>query len=252
MARRVSKRKMPDRDDFRIKERWKIEEGVFDRKTMMNIEKVFTHGIASRMLHIISKGKEADVYLAEAGERVNEMHVVLKIFNQENTSFKRRAEYVKGDPRFDGVKADIRSIVRIWCRKEYGNLKIAEEAQVSAPKPYYFKGNVLAMQLIGDDGVPAPILKSIDLADPGKVLDEIIENMKRLYSANLVHGDISEYNILIKGDVPFIIDIGQGVTLGHPKANEFLERDVTNILYYFKKIYGIDKEQPSVVSEIKG
>jgi RIO kinase 1 len=251
MARRVSKRKQPDRDDFRVKEQWKIEEGVFDRKTMMNIEKVFTHGIVSRMIHIISKGKEADVYLAEAGEKVNEEYVVLKIFNQENTSFKRRTEYVKGDPRFDGVRADVRSIIRIWCRKEYGNLKIAEEAQVSAPKPYYFKGNVLAMQLIGDDGVPSPILKDIEIENPEKVLDEIIENTKRLYSANLVHGDISEYNILIKDGMPFLIDIGQGVSLGHPKAGEFLERDVTNILYYFKKTYGVERNQEKVVSQIK-
>ncbi len=251
MARRVSKRKQPDRDDFRVKEQWKIEEGVFDRKTMMNIEKVFTHGIVSRMIHIISKGKEADVYLAEAGEKVNEEYVVLKIFNQENTSFKRRTEYVKGDPRFDGVRADVRSIIRIWCRKEYGNLKIAEEAQVSAPKPYYFKGNVLAMQLIGDDGVPSPILKDIEIENPERVLDEIIENMKRLYSANLVHGDISEYNILIKDGMPFLIDIGQGVSLGHPKAGEFLERDVTNILYYFKKTYRVERNQEKVVSQIK-
>ena len=218
---------------------------------MMNIEKVFTHGIVSRMIHIISKGKEADVYLAEAGEKVNEEYVVLKIFNQENTSFKRRTEYVKGDPRFDGVRADVRSIIRIWCRKEYGNLKIAEEAQVSAPKPYYFKGNVLAMQLIGDDGVPSPILKDIEIENPERVLDEIIENMKRLYSANLVHGDISEYNILIKDGMPFLIDIGQGVSLGHPKAGEFLERDVTNILYYFKKTYRVERNQEKVVSQIK-
>ena len=251
MARRVSKRKMPDRDKYRVNERWKIEEGVFDRKTMMNIEKVFTHGIASRMIHIISKGKEADVYLAEAGDKINEMYVVLKIFNQENTSFKRRTEYVKGDPRFDGVKADVMSIIRIWCRKEYGNLKIAEEAQVSAPKPYYFKGNVLAMQLIGDDGVPSPILKKTELEEPERIIDEIIENMKRLYSAGLVHGDISEYNILIKENMPFLIDIGQGVSLGHPKANEFLERDVANILYYFKKVYGIEKNKEKVISQIK-
>ena len=251
MARRVSKRKMPDRDDFRVNERWKIEEGVFDRKTMMNLEKVFTHKIVSEMIHIISRGKEADVYLARSGEKVDAEYVILKIFNQENTSFKRRIEYVKGDPRFDGIKTDIRSIIRIWCRKEYGNLKIAREAQVSAPEPYYFNGNVLAMQFIGEDDRPAKILKNIELDNPEKVLDEIIENMKRLYSANLVHGDISEYNILIKDNIPFVIDIGQGVSLGHPKANEFLERDVKNILHYFKKRYGVDMEQEQVVSEIK-
>ena len=75
--------------------------------------------------------------------------------------------------------------------------------------------------------------------------------MKRLYSAGLVHGDISEYNILIKDGIPFIIDIGQGVSLGHPKANEFLERDVKNILYYFRKRYGIDKELQNIILKIK-
>ena len=96
------------------------------------------------------------------------------------------------------------------------------------------------------------VLWDIEIENPERVLDEIIENMKRLYSANLVHGDISEYNILIKDSIPFLIDIGQGVSLGHPKAGEFLERDVTNILYYFKKTYGIERNQEKVVSEIKG
>ncbi len=252
MARRVSKRKMPDRDKFRVKERWKIEEGVFDNRTMMNISRVFTHGIASEMLHIISKGKEADVYLANSGAKVKEAHVVLKIFNQENTSFRRRAEYVKGDPRFDGIRADIRSIVKIWCRKEYGNLKIAAAAGVNVPEPYYFSGNVLAMQFIGSGDEPARILKDFYLSNPEIVLDGILEGMKKLYKAGLVHGDMSEYNILIEKDIPFIIDIGQGVSLMHPKANEFLARDVKNILNYFKKEYMIDRNAEGAVAEIKG
>lgn len=252
MARKVSTRKRPERDEHAIKEQLKIEEGVFDKRTMMALWRMFNHNIISKLDHIISKGKEADVYLADSGSSIAGDYAVLKIFRMETSSFDKRVDYMFGDPRFEKIrKNNIREIVGTWCKKEFGNLKIAQMAEVHSPIPYYFKDNVIAIEFIGTDSTPSPILKNITVHDPEKVLDSIIEDMRRLYKAELVHGDISEYNILMKESTPYLIDFGQAVVLNHPNAQRFLERDVSNIASYFKKRYGVERDIEDLVSKIR-
>lgn len=237
-----------------IKEQLKIEEGIFDHRTMMSLWKMFNHNIITRLEFIISTGKEADIYVAEAGSRAEPSRfIVLKIFRYETSGFDKRVAYMAGDPRFEKVKTGIFDVVNTWCKKEYGNLLVAERAGVHAPKPYYFRGNILAMGLIGkDDGTPARTLKDTQLDDAGNVLCTVLSDIKRLYDANLVHGDISEYNILINHGVPYLIDFGQAVISKHPKANEFLQRDVTNLLSYFSRKYRIRRDKDAVMKEILG
>ncbi len=252
MSRKLSTRKRPERDEHMIKEQLKIEEGVFDNRTMMAIWRMFNHNIVSRMDHIISKGKEADVYLADSGSSIAGKYTVLKIFRMETSSFDKRVEYMFGDPRFDKIrKNNLREIVETWCKKEFGNLKIAQIAEVHSPIPYYFKDNVLAIEFIGTESTPSPILKNIEVRDPERVLSSIVEDIRKLYKAELVHGDISEYNILMKGDNPYLIDFGQAVVLSHPNAERFLERDVSNIASYFRKRYGINKDAEKLLLEIR-
>ncbi|MDE1824703.1 MAG: serine protein kinase RIO [Candidatus Micrarchaeota archaeon] len=250
MARRVSRRKEPSREKHMIKEQLKIEEGVFDNRTMMNLSRVFTHNIASKLLFLTAKGKEADVYVAEHGSRVDSELVILKIFRIETSHFFKRDLYIKGDPRFEKIKLNQMGIINTWCKKEYGNLKLAELAGVHAPKPYYFSGNVLAMEFIGKDGIPSSTLKNAGTPNPKRTLDLIIEDMKRMYQNELVHADMSEYNILMQGDVPYIIDFGQAVVLGHPSAMKFLNRDVGIILQFFRKSYGIDMDPEEALKRI--
>ncbi len=251
MSRRVSARKRKSREEFPLREQLKIEEGVFDNRTMLVLGKFFTRGIVSRMEHIIGKGKEADIYLASHGPKIAEDHVVLKIFRLETSSFSNRMDYMAGDLRFKGVRGSITQIVNLWCKKEYGNLKVAEEAGVHAPIPYSFAGNVLAMEFIGDDSTPSRLLKDAGTENPEKTLDTILGDMRLLYANNLVHSDMSEYNVLMKGDVPYMIDLGQAVVRGHPKAQDFLRRDVNNILYFFSKNYGLKRDAEEAIEDIK-
>jgi len=252
MARKLSTRKRPDRGKHMIKEQLKIEEGVFENRTMMALEKMFTHNIISRLDFMIAKGKEASVYAADAGSGVADSVVILKIFRMETSSFAKRIDYMIGDPRFDKVDTrNMTEVVKVWCKKEYGNLRIAESVGVHAPMPYYFRDNVLAMEFIGTDDMPSQTLKNTMLDDPEKVLDMILADIKKLYSADLVHADMSEYNILIKEGVPYLIDFGQAVVIHHPNAQAFLERDVHNILFYFEKKYGIKRDYAAVLKEIK-
>ncbi len=252
MPMRRSKKKQHPREQFMLKEQLKIEEGVFDNRTMLNLEGLFTHGIISQLEFLTARGKESDVYIASAGERVKEEFVAVKIFRIETSGFANREEYIIGDPRFGRIKGGIFNIVNEWCKKEYGNLKIAESAGVHAPRPYFFRGNVLGMEFIGSDGMPAPMLKNAKLENPAKMLESILSDMRKLYANELVHADVSEYNVLVKDDAPYLIDFGQAVVLGHPNSASFLHRDVLNIIGYFRKRRGIEADQNDAYEYIIG
>lgn len=96
------------------------------------------------------------------------------------------------------------------------------------------------MEFIGHDRQPAPLLKDVSLTNPRKVYVEIIDAMKKMFSqAELIHSDLSPFNILFHNDKPVIIDLGQAVLKSHPRAAEFLRRDIHTITKYFKR-YKID------------
>jgi RIO kinase 2 len=86
------------------------------------------------------------------------------------------------------------------------------------------------------------------------VLDEILENVKKAYmDAGVIHADLSEFNILIKPDTHIlIIDWPQFVTRDHPNADELLERDVKNVLSFFKRKFGVRRELAEVLEFVKG
>jgi len=96
--------------------------------------------------------------------------------------------------------------------KEFWNLKLAEEAGLDVPSPLYHEKNVVLLSFIGKDGVPAPLLREVTLQSPRDWYKKIVEMLKTLHDkAKLVHGDISEYNIMIPNGYPVLIDFGQAV-----------------------------------------
>ncbi len=253
MARRVSRRKEPDREKHMTMEVSQRKGGIFNERTMKYLSKFYNKGIIEKVDFPISRGKEADVYVAQKGasDVVKEPLVALKFFRGEGISFNKMREYIEGDPRFGNMKSTRTSIVEIWCRKEFGNLVLAGEAGADVPKPYMFNGNILAMEFIGDEnGRPAPKMKDVELANPEKTLKNIFNQVRLMYRAGLVHADLSEFNILIQGErqKPVIIDIGQGVIIRHPRAREFIIRDVYNVSKYFFRRYGIVVDEKEVLN----
>ena len=244
MARRLGKRKSPSRDKYMLKEQRKVDSGIFDERTMKYLSKFYNKGVVEKLESIIARGKEADIYLAVPGnsDLVKDIGMlVLKFFRIETTSFFTMADYITGDPRFSKKISRNKKvgIAQVWCQKEFGNLEIAAKAGVNAPKPIMSHGSILAMELIEEDGAPAPQLRDVDVYDPDRMLADILDNIRKLYLRELVHADVSEYNILVKdeGRIPYFIDFGQAVTLEHPNASTFLKRDIRNIVSYFAKRY---------------
>ncbi|MCX6775731.1 MAG: serine protein kinase RIO [Candidatus Micrarchaeota archaeon] len=253
MARKLSTRKRPRREDKQLKEKKKIESKVFDRYTMLILGGFLNKKIIRSVDYPIASGKEAVVFRATAGEKFEgeEEHIAIKIYKIETSSFARMQTYIRGDPRFLGVGGVKRGIIFAWCRKEFRNLQICKDAEVPAPTPYFFKDNVLLMQFLGEEGIPDSLLVDVGSDNPEKDCNTLIGYVRKLYNRGFVHADISEFNILMHGDVPYLIDMGQGVLLDHPKAEEFMRRDVENILRYFRK-YGIEKNGEEVIKWVKG
>ncbi len=246
MARRRSRRKMPDRSDYMLKEQKKVE-ATLDPTTMKHLSKFFNKGIIDKLEHVIAVGKESDVYMASSGtsEIIKGDYVIVKFFRIETSTFFNMADYIIGDPRFTKMEGRSKSaIIDIWCRKEFGNLEIAERAGVKVPKPYMFNRSILAMEFIGDEGEPAPQLRNyrMDIDEAERMRSTVMDYVKKMYLSGLVHGDLSEYNILVKDSVPYLIDFGQGVVTRHPHAPAFLRRDINNVAAYFKHAYGIDTD----------
>ncbi len=256
MARRLGRRKEPLKEDFQLKEEKQIGD-VLNERTMVYLSKFYNLGIIDKLGYVIARGKEADVFIATPGKsaRVKGMkHVIVKFFRIETSSFNQMENYLIGDPRFSkkALRKSKFGVIMEWTKKEYGNLEIAAKAKVLAPKPVMFNGNILAMSFIGEDETPAPRLKEIVLENPEEVLDKILDDVKSLYKKRLVHADLSEYNILILNGEPYLIDFGQAVVIQHPNAIDFLQRDIKNLLAYFSKKYGVERDYGKTMNWIVG
>jgi RIO kinase 1 len=217
------------RENYVLKPERKIESEVFDRETLKILSKLIRKGIIDSVDYPISTGKEANVFRGASGEK----YVAIKIYKTETSPFFRREEYLEGDPRFKKIKNTDREVIIAFARKEFKNLQICESAGVHAPKPFYIEKNVLVMSFLGEGDLPYPTLTMVDPRGE-QDLESILEDIRKMYKAGLVHADISEYNVML-GDVPWLIDFGQGVVTRHLNAEKFLERDVLNILRYFEK-----------------
>ncbi len=217
-------------------------ESVFDERTIFTLSKLLRNGPLERVEGVISAGKEAHIYLAYD---LNGKEVALKIYKIDSNTSKWMRNYIIGDPRFKKIPRNISKVIFLWASKEFKNLKRAYKVGLSVPNPINIKNNILIMDYIGFESIPAPILKDIKSPkEPVKLMEEILVFIKQLYQkAKLVHGDLSEFNILYHNQKPIIIDVSQAVSIHHPKAEVYLVRDIKNIFKYFEKL-GIETPDP--------
>lgn len=226
----------------------KTQDEVFDSTTLHTIEKLISDRVIAMVDFPISTGKEGNVFRAKTPDGG---FVALKIYRTSNSTFKHIGKYITGDPRFKSSHKNRREIIYEWTKKEYKNLQRAIEAGVKTPKPIRIINNVLVMEYIGNNKRSAPEMKDIILKNPDKTYNLLIKYLKYLYQkAQIVHGDFSQFNILIHNNIPYVIDLGQGVLLEHPLSDEFLRRDIENISRYFSTKYGIKTDSNSIYESI--
>lgn len=239
----------------------KIEQYVFDLPTLETLYKFTKRGIIKALGGPVSRGKEAVVFHALGA---SDQELAIKVYKVSTSNFNAMLDYMIGDPRFEHIKRDRRSVIFAWARKELKNLKRAFDAGVPVPEPIACNNNVLVMEFIGAEGIAAPRLRDIPIEilqrdfDLNELLTCIVGYLKSLYKkANLVHADLSEFNILMRGYMenelevePVLIDMGQSLLLSHPNADEFLRRDVGNIVFFFNRL-GLKCSEEEIIREIK-
>ncbi len=225
---RSKRKRSPLEDGFK---KGKVVNEVLDKPTVMTLYKMITDHVIAYVNGSVSAGKESVLFW---GVDENEVNVALKIYLVSTANFKKREPYILGDPRFSHLKKGTKNLVYLWAKKEYRNLTQCYEVGIPVPRPLYVTNNVLVMEFIGDNGVPAKSLltSQVDENDYAQTISILGDLYKK---AKLVHGDFSEYNIFKTENGLVIFDLGSGVDIRHPNSQEFLKRDINNIGRFFNK-----------------
>jgi len=213
-------------------------EQVLDPRTMLVLSKFLKRGLFDKIHGCISTGKEANVYYATTPDGKER---AVKVYKTSILVFKDRARYVEGEYRFRQgyCKSNPRKMVAQWAEKEMRNLRRLKSVGIPCPEVVEVRQNVLVMEFIGKDGNAAGKLKDaegLDAAGWDRVyVDCAVLMRKMMQSCKLVHGDLSEYNMLYGDGLLYIIDVSQSVENDHPQALDFLKRDCVNVNRFFEK-----------------
>ena len=188
-------------------------------------------------------GKEADVYVVRSGDELR----CAKVYKEAaKRSFKKAAQYTEGRKVRNtrrqramekGSKFGRKEQEQIWQNAEVDALYLLAEAGVRVPEPYGCLDGVLLMELIVDaDGGVAPRLGDVSMTDEEAIGRHafVMQDIVRMLCAGLVHGDLSEFNVLLDEYGPVIIDLPQAVNASaNNNAKAMLKRDVDNMTNYF-------------------
>jgi RIO kinase 1 len=212
-------------------------------KTPKRLEPLIEDGLIDNVVRQLMSGKEATVFVVNCG---NETRCAKVYKEADKRSFRQAVDYTENRKTKNsrqaramakGTKFGREAQERAWQSAEVDALYRLAAAGVRVPKPYNFYEGVLLMELVADaDGNAAPRLNDLEFT-PEVARDfhqRLIIEVVRMLCAGIVHGDLSEYNILVGADGPVIIDLPQAVdAAGNNHAAGMLERDVANLRNYF-------------------
>lgn len=224
----------------------KVLEEVFDQATLLAIEELISRKNLGDLYGVVNAGKEARVYYGVDRET---KPVAVKIYLISASDFRKRLGYIAGDRRFGKLPSGSRETIYLWTRKEFKNLQLADSAGVRVPKPLAFLKNILVMEYVGTPPQPAPTFAEteVDESDYEWTFAAIGSLWKK---ARMVHADFSEFNVFKTKKERILFDMGSAVLSSHPQAGEFLRRDVSNMVRFFRKRGIVKKESDSWLEEI--
>ena len=214
-------------------------------KTPKRMLSLVTEGLIDEVVRQLMSGKEATVYMVRCGDDIRCAKVYKDVTQR---SFRNNASYQEGRrvknsrqarAMAKGTRYGRQMQEDAWQNAEVDALYRLANAGVRVPQPYICHEGVLLMELVTDaDGNPAPRLNDIELSLE-LALEyhaELLNQVVRMLCAGVIHGDLSEYNILVGSEGPVIIDLPQAVdAAGNNNAAPMLERDVANLAAYFSR-----------------
>jgi RIO kinase 1 len=212
-------------------------------KTPKRIESLIQDGLVDEVIRQLMSGKEAMVYVVRCGEEIR----CAKVYKEANKrNFRQSADYTEGRKVKNsrraramekGTRYGRKAQEEAWQNAEVDALYRLAAAGVRVPKPYNFHEGVLLMELVTDsEGNAAPRLNDVALtAELSREYHRIlIAQVVRMLCAGIVHGDLSEYNVLVDSTGPVIIDLPQAIdAAANNQARKMLLRDVENLAAYF-------------------
>ena len=208
-------------------------------KTPPALQTLIDDGVIDEVIRSLKSGKEATVYVVRTGTQLR----CAKVYrDMAQRSFQKRAQYqegrkVRGSRQARAMSKSTRfgrkEQEAAWKNAEVDALYQLVAADVRVPRPYGYFNDVLIMELVADsEGNPAPRLGEVDLSPEiaRQYHGFLVRQIARMLSIGLIHGDLSEFNVLVAPDGPVIIDLPQVVNAaGNNGALAMLERDVNNI-----------------------
>ena len=207
------------------------------------LEPLVEDGLVDAVIRQLMSGKEAMIFVVRCGDEIR----CAKVYKEANKrSFRQAVDYTEGRKTKNsrraramekGTRYGRKVQEEAWQSAEVDALYRLAAAGVHVPTPYNFHSGVLLMELVTDDtGEPAPRLNDLEFSAEqartyhGVLMTEVV----RMLCAGIVHGDLSEYNILLGAAGPVIIDLPQAVNAaGNNHARDMLERDIGNLTNYF-------------------
>lgn len=212
-------------------------------KIPKRLQPLYEDGVIDDVISQLMSGKEATVYVVERGDEI----LCAKVYKDATQrSFKKASQYVEGRKGKNsrrqramekGSKFGRQQQEDAWHNAEVDALYKLDAADVRVPKPYGCFDGVLLMELVTDDeGSVAPRLNDVAFDEAQAIEDHtmMMEYIKRMLCAGIVHGDLSEFNVLVDDYGPVIIDLPQAVdAAANMHAKSMLERDVNNMRSYY-------------------
>jgi len=214
-------------------------------KTPKRIQPLVEEGLVDSVVRQLMSGKEATVYVVRCGEEVR----CAKVYKEANQrSFKQNVAYQEGRKVKNsrqaramekGTRYGRKMAEEVWQNAEVDALYRLAAAGVRVPQPFICFEGVLLMELVTDaEGNAAPRLNDVELSE-ALALDyhaQLLHQVVLMLCGGIIHGDLSEYNVLVGAQGPVIIDLPQAVdAAGNTTAGDMLERDVANMATYFSR-----------------
>src|SRR5688572_26009754 len=205
--------------------------------------------LITEVIDVLKSGKEATVCLCRAGSRIGGGLVAVKIYRAlDRRSFKNDQMYRDGKVILSGRvrralanKTEMGRVFQMytWVNYEWEQLVHLQDRGLDVPRPLARGGNALLMEFVGRDDQPAPQLRTIRLSphEARDVFSRVMWNVERLLSLNVIHADLSPYNVLYLGDGRVsLIDFPQSVDpRENPRSYELLSRDIENVHRHCRK-----------------